>query len=158
MPENATRWIVKRNCSASPRQFAFVFTSVLALSSVIGAGFAACGLWMVLPFVGLELIAVAAAFICYGRHAADFETIEINQGQVRIEQVLGARSSTWQLATPQVRIETGAHAGMRGRVRLFVVAAGDRIEIGTHLLEERRRQLARELKRALRSEVRIAAA
>jgi len=62
-------WLVKRNCSASPRQLALVFGSLVAVSFAFGAGFAAQGLWMVLPFVGLELVAVAAAFICYGRSA-----------------------------------------------------------------------------------------
>jgi uncharacterized membrane protein len=158
MPENTTRWIVKRNCSASPRQVALVFASVVALSFVVGAGFAAFGLWMVLPFVGLELIALAAAFICYGRHAADFESIEFSGGQLRIERVQGTQCSVWLLAARQVRIETGTDAGARDRARLFVVAAGDRIEIGRHLLEERRLQLAKELSRALRPGVLVAAA
>jgi len=149
MPEHATRWIVKRNCSASPRQLAAVFASVVALSFVIGVGFAAFGLWMVLPFVGIELIAVAAAFACYGRHAGDCETIELDGGQLRIEQVQGAQRSTWQLATPRVRIENDD--SVRARSRLLVVAAGLRIEIGAHLLDARRRRLAHDLKRALQS-------
>ncbi len=158
MPENATRWIVKRNCSASPRQLAFVFASVVALSLAIGAGFAAVGLWMVLPFVGFELIAIAGAFFCYGRHAADFESLEISDGQLRIEQVQGTRTSIWQLPVQQVRIDTGADTAGRERARLFLVAADKRIEIGMHLLEERRRQLAKELDRALRSGASVAAA
>ena len=71
----ANTWLIKRNCSAGPRQLAMVFGSLVAVSFAFGLGFAAFGLWMVLPFVGLELIAVGAAFFCYGRHAADFERI-----------------------------------------------------------------------------------
>lgn len=149
MPEHATRWIVKRNCSASPRQLAAVFASVVALSFLIGAGFAAYGLWMVLPFVGIELIAVATAFVCYGRHAGDFEAIELSGGKLRIEQVRGGQHSTLQLALPRVRVESDDSALTRSR--LLLVAADLRIEIGAHLLEARRRRLALELKRALQS-------
>jgi len=156
MPGKTIRWTFKRNCSASPRQLASVFASVLALSFVIGFGFAVYGLWMVLPFVGLELIAVAAAFICYGRHAADYETIELDGQQLRIEQVQGARRLNWQFAAPRVRIES--ESGTLTRFRLLVSAADLRIEIGTHLLDQRRRQLAQELSRALRSGVSTAAA
>lgn len=149
MPEHATRWIVKRNCSASPRQLAAVLASVVALSFLIGAGFAAYGLWMVLPFVGIELIAVATAFVCYGRHVGDFEAIELSGGKVRIEQVRGGQHSTLQLALPRVRVESDDSALTRSR--LLLVAADLRIEIGAHLLEARRRRLALELKRALQS-------
>jgi uncharacterized membrane protein len=43
MPEQA-RWTIKRNCSATPRQLAWVFASLVAVSFVFGAGFAAFGL------------------------------------------------------------------------------------------------------------------
>ena len=60
-------WLIKRNCSASPRQLAGVLVSVVVISFAFGVAFATQGLWMVLPFVGLEVLAVAAAFIFYGR-------------------------------------------------------------------------------------------
>ncbi|MGE5338052.1 MAG: DUF2244 domain-containing protein [Gemmatimonadota bacterium] len=157
MPEHATRWIIKRNCSASPRQLAAVFVSIVALSFVFGAAFAAHGLWMVLPFVGVELIALAVAFICYGMRAANFEVIELDAGRLRIEQFHGSRHSTWQLAAPRARIETKADAGAPDRARLFVVTAHERIEIGTDLLGERRQRLGLELKQALRTAATAAA-
>ncbi len=157
MPEPVNRWINKRNCSASPRQLAAVFVSIVALSFVFGAAFAAHGLWMVLPFVGVELIALAVAFICYGMRAADSEVIEIDAGRLRIEQFHGTKHSTWQLAAPWARIETEADAGVPDRARLFVVAAGKRIEIGADLLDERRRRLGLELKHALRTAAATAA-
>lgn len=78
----ANSWLIKRNCSAGPAQLAVVFGSLVAVSFAFGVGFAIFGLWMVLPFVGIELIAVGAAFLCYGWHAADFERIEIAPGAI----------------------------------------------------------------------------
>jgi uncharacterized membrane protein len=151
MSDPAFRWTIKRNCSASPRQLALVFASIVALSFFIGIAFAAFGLWLVLPFVGLELLAVAAAFIGYGRHAADFERIELDAGLVRVERHEGSTVDRAQLAAPWTRVELDEiGVGALRRVRLFMVAHGRRIEVGRHLPEARRRSLAQELKQALR--------
>jgi uncharacterized membrane protein len=44
---------------------------VLALLAVvtlsIGVGFAMMGAWLILPFAGLEVLALGAAFLCYAR-------------------------------------------------------------------------------------------
>jgi uncharacterized membrane protein len=58
-----------RNCSISPQGLACVF-GLLALATVaIGAAFAAFGAWLVLPFAGLEALALAAAFVAVARRA-----------------------------------------------------------------------------------------
>src|SRR5262245_1751621 len=91
MPAQPTCWTVKRNCSASPAQLAAVFASMIGLSFIFGVVFAAHGMWLILPFVGLELVAVAIAFICYGRRAADLERITLSEHDLHIERVEGAR-------------------------------------------------------------------
>ena len=151
MAEPVFRWMLKRNCSASPQQLALVFGSIVLLSFLIGAAFAAFGLWLVLPFVGLELLAVAVAFVCYGRHAADFERIEFGGGEVRVERHEGGQVDRSRFVLPWTRVELDeAGRGWMRRVRLFIVARGTRVEVGRHLPEPRRRQLAQELKQALR--------
>ncbi len=143
MSDNATGWTIKRNCSASPRQLALVFASLVALSFAFGAAFAAHGLWLVLPFVGLEVLAVAAAFIVYGRHAADYERIELRDGVVTVRRVDGSRTTEWRAHAAWTRVEADA-------ARVYLAAHGVRIEIGRHLALERRAALARELRQALR--------
>lgn len=144
MNDHAVNWTIKRNCSASPRQLALVFASIVALSFAFGAAFAARGLWLVLPFVGLEVLAVAAAFLVYGRHAADYERIELRDGVVTVRRVEGTRSSEWDARSAWTRVESEA-----GRV--YLVAHGVRIEVGRHLTPERRAALARELRQTLRA-------
>jgi uncharacterized membrane protein len=150
MSDPAFRWTLKRNCSASPRQLALVFGSIVAVSFVFGAAFALLGQWLILPFVGLELLAVATAFVCYGRHAADFEQIELQGGEVRVERHEGACVERAHLALPWARVEMDeAGHGWMQRVRLYLVAPGARVEVGRHLPDQRRRALARELRQAL---------
>jgi uncharacterized membrane protein len=150
--QDCTRWIIKRNCSASPAFLALVFASMVGVSFMFGLAFALQGLWGVLPFVGLELIAVAAAFICYGRRANDYERIELGAHVVEIERVEAARSTVLTLTRPWARVELEEpQAGWRGKVRVFLAAGSERVEVGRLLAEDRRAALARELKLALRA-------
>lgn len=145
-------WLIKRNCSASPTQLAAVFGSLVAVSFVFGAVFAALGLWMVLPFVGLELVAVTAAFLCSGRHATDAERIELAGGMLTVEQVEAERHRRWQFDPGRVRIEVEERGrGLGARVRVWLASRDEQVEIGRHLLDERRVALARELRTALKT-------
>lgn len=146
----ANSWLIKRNCSASPGQLAVVFGSLVAVSFAFGVGFAAFGLWMVLPFVGIELIAVGAAFLCYGRHAADFERIEIAPGSLSVEHVDGGRRHHWEFdpRAVHVQIESRGHTWGK-RLRVFLLASGTKLELGGYLLDHRRLQLGREISGSL---------
>jgi uncharacterized membrane protein len=148
MTDRARCWMIKRNCSASPAQIAWVFASIVAVSFAFGALFAAQGLWLVLPFVGIEMLAVAAAFFCYGRRAADYERIEIAGGEIAVETVQGSRRSVRRLPSPWARVEL-QRLGRTGRVTVWLAAGAERVEVGRHLLDARRVQLAGELRRAL---------
>jgi uncharacterized membrane protein len=143
-------WLIKRNCSAGPRPLALVFASLVAVSFTFGVAFAAQGLWMVLPFVGLEIVAVAAAFLTYGRHAADFERIELRDGRLIVEKHVGSRRSEYVFDLPWVRVdmeERGVDLGTCVRVEL--VSARQRVEIGRYLVDVGRAELGREIRAAL---------
>jgi uncharacterized membrane protein len=148
MVEPVRCWMIKRNCSASPRQLAWVFASIVAVSFAFGAAFAAQGLWLVLPFVGVETLAVAAAFFCYGRQAADYERIEIGGGEIAVEKVEGSQRSVRRVPSQWARIDL-QRLGRTGRVTVWLAAGAERIEVGRHLLDARRLQLAEELSMAL---------
>jgi uncharacterized membrane protein len=145
-------WLIKRNCSASPRQLAVVFASLVAVSFAFGVAFAAQGLWMVLPFAGLEVAAVAAAFLCYGRHAADFERIELRGGQVVVARQEGTQRTEVSFDLPWVRVEVTQHGvDLGARVRVELVSARQRVEVGRYLVDVRRAVLGQELRATLES-------
>jgi uncharacterized membrane protein len=68
--------VPKRNCSISPVALLTVFVLLAAVSVGIGIGFAMVGAWLVLPFAGIEAIALGAAFVATARRMADYERIE----------------------------------------------------------------------------------
>ena len=145
----ASSWVIKKNCSAGPRQLALVFGSLVALSFMFGAAFALFGLWMVLPFVGIELIAVAAAFFYYARHAADYERIVVSNEAVSVEQVDGSRTLNWRLDPRASRVQVEFSDRLTKGISVFLLAPGLKVELGRHLIDARRRRLARELDAAL---------
>lgn len=145
----ATTWLNKRNCSASPKQLALVFLSLCALSLGFGTAFALLGLWMVLPFVGLEVVALAVAFFCYGRHATDQERIELTADHVSVVRLEGECRQEFAFVRSWTRVVV-SEQGMGGGLRLELVSGGRRLEIGRHLTAGGRRRVARELNAALR--------
>jgi uncharacterized membrane protein len=59
----------------SPAALLAAFGLLATVTLGIGAGFAAVGAWLVLPFAGLETIMLGAAFLVTARRAADYEGI-----------------------------------------------------------------------------------
>jgi uncharacterized membrane protein len=58
------------NCSLSPAGLGLIFLSLAAVVLAIGIGFAVIGAWPVLPFAGLEVLALGAAYLAYARKRA----------------------------------------------------------------------------------------
>jgi uncharacterized membrane protein len=131
---------LKRNCSMSPAGLAKVFAALSFLVLAIGAGFAAAGAWLVLPFAGLEVLLLGTAFALYARHAADYERLELDAGRLRIEVADGARIARYELNKARVSMEQG---------RVVLRDATEELEVGRHLGAEARAELAAELKKKL---------
>ena len=128
----------------SPAGLAKVFAALAVLVLAIGAGFAAMGAWLILPFAGLEVLLLGAAFVLYARHAADYERIELESGRVTVEVADGGRTARYQMNCgmdgPRVTMEEG---------RVVLRDAKEEIEIGRHLGAEARAELAAELEEKL---------
>src|SRR5215831_10039266 len=77
--------ILKRNCSISPRDLLWILASIALVTCGIGVAFASLGAWLVLPFAGIEVLAVAAAFYLNGVHAADHERLVLRDGKLVVE-------------------------------------------------------------------------
>ena len=65
----AMHLIHKRNCSMSPAGLAVALGALAVLTLAIGVGFAFVGAWLVLPFAGLEVLMLGAAYFVYARRA-----------------------------------------------------------------------------------------
>ena len=124
----------------SPAGLAKVFAALAVLVLAIGAGFAAAGAWLVLPFAGLEVLLLGTAFVAHARHAADYEKIELQSGRLEVEVAEAERVARYQLENARVSMEEG---------RIVLRGAGKELEVGRHVGAEARVELAAELKKTL---------
>ena len=62
----------------SPAGLAKVFSALAAVVLAIGAGFATLGAWLVLPFAGLEVLALVAAYLAYAKRFGDRKSTRLN--------------------------------------------------------------------------------
>lgn len=139
-------WILKRNCSISPRQLGFAFTVLCLVSLLIAMFFTWRGAWYVLGFAVIELSAVAWAFLVYARHVNDHERIALIDEYLWIELVRMEQIRQFKLRARAIRV--GLPVG-HGLIRLE--ANGALVEVGRFLTDRRRREFALELQRALAS-------
>jgi uncharacterized membrane protein len=140
--------LLKRNCSISPAGLARVFALIAIVTLGIGFGFWLAGAWMILPFAGLEIAALAAAFLANGRHATDYERIALQGTRLTVEVGEAERTERHELDARGARVELERDAG-GARVRLE--APGGSLEIGRHLDARSRLDLAAELRKRLRN-------
>ena len=124
----------------SPAGLAKVFAALALLVLAIGAGFAAMGAWLILPFAGLEVLLLGAAYVLYARHAADYERIELDAGHVSIEVAEGAQTARYEMDGAKVSLEEG---------RVVLRDAKEKLEIGRYLAAEARAEVAAALEKKL---------
>lgn len=78
--------LAKPNCSISPRGMIKVMGLIAAVSLLVAVGFSIVGAWLVLPFAGLELVALGLAFYYMHLHASDFERIAVEGDIVSVTE------------------------------------------------------------------------
>ena len=138
-------WKLKRNCAITPRQFVIFYCSLATVSLSIAGFWSAMGAWTVLPFAGIDLLGVGAAFLVYARHATDYESVVITAEQLIVETALGSRTTVVELNPRWVRI------GLQDKVRpkIEIRYAGNVVLLGTHVPVHRRAIIAGEMRRCI---------
>ncbi|NUU02637.1 DUF2244 domain-containing protein [Herbaspirillum robiniae] len=138
-------WILKRNCSIAPRQLAWVFAILCAVSLAIALAFTVHGAWTILIFSVIELSAVGIAFLMYARHATDREHVVLEDDCLIVEVTQAGEANLVRLDLRRARIDfPGARQALVG-----LESSGMRVEVGRFMSEWKRREFARELEREL---------
>jgi uncharacterized membrane protein len=144
-----SHWALKRNCSMAPSTVCGVFATLCAVSLGIATAFWWLGATLVLPFAVIELAAVGAAIVLYGRHAGDGEWLRLDGGRLVLDCRLGPGLQRYEFDAHRVRLRRCAD-GLIGltdgreqaRIGRFVTRA-ERMrlvdELGAALAEVRRR-------------------
>lgn len=137
---------VSANCALTSRD-ALVFFAGVATGSLALAGLLAIrGFWPVLPFAGLEILALGLALRLSLKRGRYREVISVFRDRVVVEQGGGAPVTRVEFprAWARVELEASPYRGHPGR--LFVGSHGRRCEVGRTLTEEERRSMSDRLR------------
>ena len=109
-------WVLRRNCAMTPRQLCTTFVALGSVSLGVSLAWAFSGAWVVLPFVVLEWVVLALAFLVYARHATDHERVTLDGESVCVEVVRGDRCDRHEI--PRQWLRCSMDDGRSGLVRL----------------------------------------
>lgn len=141
-------WLLRRNCSISPRQLAKAYAILCTASLAVAIYFTYRGAWFILGFSLMELTAVTCAFIHYARHATDRERIVLTDDWLLVELVRSEKSQQFRLRRNRtIIIQPASHNRLIG-----LESSGIRVDVGRFLTEGKRRQFLQELRRELGEE------
>ncbi len=142
----ALQWVIKRNCSITPRQLGTVYAGLCVVSLGIALFFAWIGAPFVLAFAGLELLLLGVAFLIHARHAGDREILTLADGALAVEQHLGHHLGLAEFRAEWLAVEP---AGGQGSL-VQLSGQGQWVRVGRFLRPEHRAAFAQELRQALR--------
>ena len=139
---------VMPNNSLSVKNTIRLVMGLAIMSMLVGVGFALAGAWMVLPFAGLEIVAIAYAFYIIHLHSADFESITILDDDVIVEKNGYKTSSIAKFQRYWARVSVRKQSN--GKEALFIGSHGKEVEFGKRFInDEQRALLASQLKQKL---------
>jgi len=135
--------------STSWREAKAILGVLAAVTLTVGLGFAAIGFPFILPFAGLELLALAFAFHVSLSEALHREVVSISADTVLVERGRGQPEERLTLPTAWARVQRGrGPVGWHPRSLLLAVH-GRQVELGQFLTEGERDVAAALLRRAL---------
>lgn len=146
--------ILRPNNSLLPEDAVKVIVTLAVVVFLVALGFMWMGAWLVVPFAGLEILAVAYAFHIMYLHSADFESITIAEDSVVIEtrDYKKLTTTVFQRYWAQVTVrDVVSGNGADGRRAIFISSHGKEVEFGKKFInDEERALLARDLKQTIK--------
>ena len=140
-------WVLRRNCSITPRQLGGFYASLCVVSLLLASFFTLQGAWYVMIFSVIELSAVGAAFLHFARHASDREHILFANGRVVVDLIESEKSRQFEFEARALQVD--APGARNNLVSLRTTQA--QLDVGRFVTQFKRRQFALELRQALQS-------
>lgn len=138
-----TQIVIGPNASLSARQAFGVLAWLGFVALTVAVGFAALGFWLILPFAGLELAALAAALWVSLKRNRYREVLKFEAGRVTVGfGWMGQGASAeidWARSFTRVQLVAGTNRNSHNR--LYLTSSGQRIAIGRCLTDDEREAL-----------------
>lgn len=140
------RIVLSPNCSISWRELLLFYLLTCVVAFAVGLFFTLQGLWLVLPFSGLEMLALGFALYLTSRKVYRKEIITLDQDRIRIEKGVRRVDQSWEFKTPWIRIVDERQDDRSARRTLAISMNGESVEVGSFLANSEKDELAFQLK------------
>lgn len=138
--------VLSPNLSARWKTNVYFLYAAIFAALIIGGGFAYVGLWMILPFTGLEILALVLLIYRVAHKCHHIEVIHISRDRLRVEHGYRNPKSSWESDLFWTRLIVGQQTHPIQPLRLYLRGREGKIEIGTFLNDEDKQILIRELR------------
>ncbi len=153
--DNVNKIILRPNNSLSPESSVKVVMALFVIVLVVAVGFSLIGAWLVLPFAGIEIVALSYAFYSVYLHSDDYESITIVGDEVIVEKknhkdfTMMIFQRYWAQISVRDVMQDKGKSSKRG---LFISSHGKEVEFGKYFINDGQRTMfARELREKLRN-------
>ena len=144
-----SRFVVTPNCSMTWRDNKIFVASLATISFGIAGAFAMQGLWMILPFAGIEIIFLTVILYLCCLRATQCEVISIDADNIQIEVGRQKAREIHSFQRAWTSVELYSSQTSNEQSRLIIRSKGKELEIGACLSELDRKSLASSIKQAL---------
>lgn len=135
----------KPNCALTSDQKKKVVLLLTFIPCCIAVGFVIVGLWLVLPFIGLEIVALGYAFYYINSRESDYESISIIGDTLVVERSNKQGVNQYEFNPYWVKLLRRELPN--GELRLSLLSHGKEIEVGHYLTRAQREALAYQLQK-----------
>ena len=140
------RFVLSPNCSISWRELLLFYLMTCFVALAVGLFFTLQGLWFILPFSGLEMLALGVVLYLTSRRVHRREVISLDPERTRIEKGLHRIDQSWEFSTPWVRVIDDCPGGRGAGRTLAIGMSGESVEVGSFLANWEKDALAFQLK------------
>lgn len=143
------QFIVRRNQSLSWRGNKLFIYFMATISLGIAGMFALQGLWLILPFAGLEILALTIGLYMCSLRCRDQEVVTISDDVVTVEKGRQNPKEAWQFERAWIKLELIKSPLQGHPSKLLIRCKGKETEIGRCLTNDERKGLSGSLAQAL---------
>ena len=143
------RLVIVPNCSISWLELILFYGVTCSIALAIGVMFALQGLWFVLPFSGIEMLALGVVLYLTSRRMRFKEVITFDDSRVSIEKGFGEVEYCWEFDRSWLQLYDQTSDDFRSRRQLKLGSHGNYVEVGEFLNLVEKDELAFRLKRCI---------
>ena len=137
--------VARPNSSLTAKGRVYAVVIIAAISLAVALGFSLIGAWLVLPFAGIELLAIGYAFYYIHCHSQDYESIVIEGDQISVEKK--SYKAVSKMVFNRYWVKVLLRLTPNGDQMLSLRSHGKEIDFGrSYMTNDQRLELAKQLK------------